>query len=151
VLVVATGPPTSYRWSETPITFSWDDQWLSFEHPSKYRLLVNLVINDNRVKKVLMDGGSSINVTFTQTLEALGISVTELQESNTPFFDIISTSQSSLKGDLDSCHVANRRNQEGQPRPRGRAQDDDHQLQPQRRIGQSECVRFAACGHVRCS
>jgi hypothetical protein len=36
-----------------------------------------------------MGGESSINVTFPRTLEALGISVAELQESDTPFFGIV--------------------------------------------------------------
>jgi hypothetical protein len=40
------------------------DQWLNFDHPGKYPLLVDLVIRESWVKKVLVDGGSSINVTF---------------------------------------------------------------------------------------
>jgi hypothetical protein len=43
------------------------------------------------VKKVLMDGGSSINVTFPRTLEALGVALKDLTESDTPFFDIVPT------------------------------------------------------------
>jgi hypothetical protein len=35
-----------------------------FNHPGKYSLLVDPVIRESRVKKVLEDGGSSINVTF---------------------------------------------------------------------------------------
>jgi hypothetical protein len=62
---------------------------LSFDHLGNYSLLVNRVIRDNRVKKVLMDGGSSINIKFPWTLEALGISVTDLNETNTPFFGIV--------------------------------------------------------------
>jgi hypothetical protein len=62
--VAATGPPAPYRWSEHPITFTRADQWLNFDHPGKYPLLVDPVIQESRVKKVLVDGGSSINVTF---------------------------------------------------------------------------------------
>jgi hypothetical protein len=64
VLVATTSAPAPYWWSEYPITFSRADQWLNFDHPSKYPLLVDLVIQESRVKKVLVDGGSSINVTF---------------------------------------------------------------------------------------
>jgi hypothetical protein len=64
ILVAATSPPALYRWSEHPITFTRADQWLNFDHPGKYPLLVHLVIRESRVKKVLVDGGSSINVTF---------------------------------------------------------------------------------------
>jgi hypothetical protein len=53
-----------YQTSEHAITFSQADQWLNFNHHDKYPLLVDPVIRESRVKKVLVDGGSSINVTF---------------------------------------------------------------------------------------
>jgi hypothetical protein len=40
---------------------------------------------------VLVDGGSSINVTFPQTLLGLGVALKELHESDTPFFGIVPT------------------------------------------------------------
>jgi hypothetical protein len=89
--VVATGPPAPYRWSEHPITFTRADQWLNFDHPGKYPLLVDPVIRESRVKKVLVDGGSSINVTFPWTLQGLGVALKELHESDTPFFGIVPT------------------------------------------------------------
>ena len=57
---------------------------LNFDHPSKYPLLVDPVIRESRVKKVLVDGGSSINVTFPWTLK-------DLTEFDTPFFSIVPT------------------------------------------------------------
>jgi hypothetical protein len=77
--------------SEHPITFTWADQWLNFDLPGKYPLLVDLVIRESRVKKVLVDRGSSINVTFPRTLLGLGVALKELHESDTPFFDIVPT------------------------------------------------------------
>jgi hypothetical protein len=44
------------------------------------------VIRESRVKKVLVDGGSSINVTFPRTLQGLRVPLKELHESDTPFF-----------------------------------------------------------------
>jgi hypothetical protein len=70
ILVATTGPPAPYRWSEHPITFTRADQWLNFDHPGKYLLLVDPVIRESRVKKVLVDGGSSINVTFPGRFKA---------------------------------------------------------------------------------
>jgi hypothetical protein len=67
------------------------DQWLNFDHPGKYPLLVDPVIRERRVKKVLVDGGSSINVTFPRTLQGLGVTLKELHESDTPFFGIMLT------------------------------------------------------------
>jgi hypothetical protein len=43
------------------------------------------VIRESRVKKVLVDGGSGINVTFPRTLQALGVSIADLTQSDTPF------------------------------------------------------------------
>jgi hypothetical protein len=91
ILVAATGPPALYRWSEHPITFTRADQWLNFDHPGKYPLLIDPVIRESRVKKVLVDVGSSINVTFPQTLQGLGVALKELHESATSFFGIVPT------------------------------------------------------------
>jgi hypothetical protein len=84
--VATTSAPAPYRWSEHPITFTWANQWLNFDHPGKYPLLVDPVIRESRVKKV-----SSINVTFPRTLLGLGVALKELHESDTPFFGIVPT------------------------------------------------------------
>jgi hypothetical protein len=89
--VATTSAPAPYQWSEHTITFSQADQWLNFDHPSKYPLLVDPVIRESWVKKVLVDGGSSINVTFPRTLLALGVALKDLTESDTPFFGIVPT------------------------------------------------------------
>jgi hypothetical protein len=91
VLAATTSALAPYRWSEHTITFSQADQLLNFDHPGKYPLLIDPVIRESQVKKVLVDGGSSINVTFPRTLLALGITLKDLTESNTPFFGIMPT------------------------------------------------------------
>jgi hypothetical protein len=85
VLAATTSGPAPYRWSEHAIIFSGADQWLNFDHPGKYPLLVDPVTRESRVKKVLVDRGSSINVTFPRTLLALGVALKDLTESDTPF------------------------------------------------------------------
>jgi hypothetical protein len=49
------------------------------------------MIRENPVKRMLVDGGSSINVTFPRTLQALGVAIEDLTESDTPFFGIVPT------------------------------------------------------------
>jgi hypothetical protein len=49
------------------------------------------VVQESRVKKVLVYRGSSINVTFPRTLRALGVALKDLTESDAPFFDIMPT------------------------------------------------------------
>jgi hypothetical protein len=44
VLVATNSAPALYRWSEHMISFSRADQWLNFDHPGKYLLLVDPVI-----------------------------------------------------------------------------------------------------------
>jgi hypothetical protein len=55
VLVATHSAPAPYWWSEYTITFNQADQWLNFDHPSKYPLLVDPVIRESKVKKVLVD------------------------------------------------------------------------------------------------
>jgi hypothetical protein len=100
VLVATTSAPAPYRWSEHVITFSRADQLLNFDHLGKYPLFIDPVIRESRVKKVLVDGGSSINVTFPRMLQALGIVVKDLTESDTPFFGIVPT-----EGDYPLGHI----------------------------------------------
>jgi hypothetical protein len=49
------------------------------------------VNQESRVKKVLVDEGSSINITFPRTLLGLGVTLKDLHESDTPFFGIVPT------------------------------------------------------------
>jgi hypothetical protein len=76
------------------------DQWLNFDYLGKYPLLIDPVIQESRVKKVLVNGGSSINVTFAQTLLGLGVALKELHESDTPFFGIVPTEGEYLLGHI---------------------------------------------------
>jgi hypothetical protein len=87
--VATNSAPAPYRWSKHAITFSRADQWLNFDHPEKYPLLVDHVIRESWVKKVLVDGGSIINVTFPRMLQALGVAIDNLTESDTLFFGIV--------------------------------------------------------------
>jgi hypothetical protein len=91
ILVATTSAPAPYWWLEHPITFTRADQWLNFDHPGKYPLIVDPMIQESRVKKALVDGGSSINVTFPQILLGLGAILKELHELDTPFFGIVPT------------------------------------------------------------
>ena len=88
-MTASTTPLEPYQWSETAISFSRADQWLNFDHPGKYPLFMSPVIRDGRVKKVLIDGGASINILFPKTLLCLGIPLSSLQTSDSPFFGIM--------------------------------------------------------------
>jgi hypothetical protein len=90
--VMSTEPavPTPLRWSEGPITFSRADQWTSFSEPGRFPLVLKPVVAGSRLNKVLIDGGSGLNVLFTKTLKKMKLDITDLlTKSNTPFYSIV--------------------------------------------------------------
>jgi hypothetical protein len=82
--------PTPLRWSEVPITFSRVDQWTSFSEPGRFLLVLKPVVAGSRLNKVLIDGGSGLNVLFTKTLKKMKLDITHmLTKSTSPFYGII--------------------------------------------------------------
>jgi hypothetical protein len=82
--------PTPLRWSEVPITFSRVDQWTSFSKPGRFPLVLKLVVAGSRLNKVLIDGGSGLNVLFTKTLKKMKLDITHmLTKSTSPFYGIV--------------------------------------------------------------
>jgi hypothetical protein len=54
----------------------------------EYPLVVDPVIDNARFSKVLMDGGSSLNILYEHTLRLLGIGLDQLRLSTTPFHGV---------------------------------------------------------------
>jgi hypothetical protein len=82
--------PTPLRWSEVPITFSHADQWTSFSEPGRFPLVLKPVVAGSKLNKVLIDGGSGLNVLFTKTMKKMKLDITHmLTKSNTPFYGIV--------------------------------------------------------------
>jgi hypothetical protein len=82
--------PTPLRWSEVPITFSRADQWTSFSEPGRFPLVLKPVVAGSRLNKVLIDGGSGINVLFTKTLKKMKLDITHMLTKRTsPFYGIV--------------------------------------------------------------
>jgi hypothetical protein len=53
--------------------------------PGKYPLVVDPVIDNIRLTKVLMDGGSSLNIIYAETLGLLQIDLSSIRAGATPF------------------------------------------------------------------
>jgi hypothetical protein len=82
--------PTPLRWSEVPIIFSGADQWTSFSEPGWFPLVLKPVVAGSKLNKVLIDGGSSLNVLFTKTLKKMNLDITHmLTKSTSPFYGIV--------------------------------------------------------------
>jgi hypothetical protein len=55
------------------ITFDRSDHPDHVPQPGRFPLVVDPIIGTKRVTKVLMDGGSGLNILYIDTLDALGI------------------------------------------------------------------------------
>jgi hypothetical protein len=90
VLSIEPAVPTPLRWSEVPITFSRADQWTSFSEPGRFPLVLKPVVVGSRLNKVLIDGGSGINVLFIKTLKKMKLDITHmLTKSTSPLYGIV--------------------------------------------------------------
>jgi hypothetical protein len=92
--------PVYLDWSDKPITF---DQGDHHRVPSlrKYPLVVDPVVGNVRLTKVLMDGGSSLNIIYAGTLELLQIDLSAIQADAAPFHGIIPGKRVQPLGQLD--------------------------------------------------
>jgi hypothetical protein len=86
VLNIESAVPTPLRWSEVPITFSHADQWTSFSEPGRFPFVLKPEVAGSRLNKVLIDGGSGLNVLFTKTMKKMKLDITHmLTNSTSPF------------------------------------------------------------------
>ena len=51
--------------------------------------MVSLIVGTTRLTKVLMDGGSSLNILYASTLDKMGIPRSNLHPSKVPFYGIM--------------------------------------------------------------
>jgi hypothetical protein len=90
VLNIEPAVPTPLRWSEVPITFSRADQWTTFSEPGRFPLVQKPVVAGSRLNKVLIGGGSGLNVLFTKNMKKMKLDITHmLTKSTSPFYDIV--------------------------------------------------------------
>ena len=73
VCVAETAIPSFLRWSESPITFDQRDHPSHVTRSGRYLLVVDPIVRKKRLTKVLMDGGSGLNILYVDTLDAMRI------------------------------------------------------------------------------
>jgi hypothetical protein len=88
VCSVKVATPVYLDWSDKPITFDQGDHPDYVPSPGRYPLVVDPIIGNVRLSKVLMDGGSSLNVIYAETLELLGVDRSEIWAGAAPFHGI---------------------------------------------------------------
>ena len=57
--------------------------------PGCYPLIVDPIIRKKHLTKVLMDGGSGLNILYVDTLDAMCIPRSELRLAGSPFHGVI--------------------------------------------------------------
>jgi hypothetical protein len=88
-------------WSDKPITFDQGDHLDCVPSPRRYSLVVDPVIGNARPTKVLMDGGSSLNIIYAKTLGLLEIDLSTIRAGAAPFHGIIPRKRVLPLGQLD--------------------------------------------------
>ena len=101
VCAAASAIPRKLKWASTPIIFDQDNHPISIPRLGNYRLVVDPVVSNMRLSKVLMDGGSSLNILYIDTLEAMGIPRSWLRASLFPFYCILPGMKAYPVGNLD--------------------------------------------------
>jgi hypothetical protein len=101
VLAAEKAPPSFLDWSEDAITFSSKDHQNRIPNPGQYPLVVDQVIGNSRFSKVLMVGGSSLNILYAHTLRLMGIGLDQLRPSTTPFHGVAPGKRIQPLGQID--------------------------------------------------
>jgi hypothetical protein len=86
---VNTETPQPLRWSEFPITFSRKDHWVHIPDPGTYPLVVNPIVDGVFLPKTLIDGGSSLNIIFTETLRKMDFDFNKMTSYDEPFYGVV--------------------------------------------------------------
>jgi hypothetical protein len=93
--------PVYLDWSDKPITFDQGDHPDYVSSPGRYPLVVDPVIGNARLTKVLMDGRSSLNIIYVETLGLLGIDLSTIRAGAAPFYGIVPGKRVLPLGQLD--------------------------------------------------
>jgi hypothetical protein len=98
---VKVAAPVYLDWSDMPITFDQGDHPDCVPSLGRYPLVVDPIIGNARLTKVLMDGGSSLNIIYAETLGLLGVDLSMIRAGAAPFHGIVPGKRVLPLGQLD--------------------------------------------------
>jgi hypothetical protein len=101
VCSVKVAAPVYLDLSDKRITFDQGDHLDCVPSPGRYPLIIDPVIGNARLTKVLMDGGSSLNIIYAETLRLLEIDLSTIWADAAPFHGIIPGKRVLSLGQLD--------------------------------------------------
>ena len=76
-------------WSSFPITFNRRDHPTSIRHGSSAALVLDPIIDGFHLTRVLMDGGSILNLLYQDTMRKMGINPSRIKPTKTTFKGVI--------------------------------------------------------------
>jgi hypothetical protein len=88
-MVVSPVTPEYLKWYEVPITFDHSDHPDFVPKPARYNFIVCPIIKDVKLNRILIDGGSSLNILFLKTFDHMWLSRSLLRPSQAPFHGIV--------------------------------------------------------------
>ena len=80
---------TRSTWSRPSITFGRSNHLESVSYLGRYPLVVDPIVDTKWLTKVLMDGGSGLNIMYAETLDTMGIDRARVQSTGAPFLGIV--------------------------------------------------------------
>ena len=87
-------------WNDTAITFNASDepQFQTIRAPAA--LVLSPIVDGFRLTKVLMDGGSGLNLIYEETLKKMEIDKSRIEQSGTTFRGIIPSREARCAGKI---------------------------------------------------
>ena len=92
--------PKFNPWSACPITFDRRDHPTSIRHGVSAALVLDPIFDGYHLTRVLMDGDSSLNLIYQDTIHKMGIDPTRISQSNTNFKGVIPGLEANYTGSL---------------------------------------------------
>lgn len=86
--MVEIATPIYIDWSDRFITFNQDDHPDYIPNPERYPLIIDPIVGNTHLTKVLMDGGSILNIIYADTLELMGVGRSQIHPGAAPFHRI---------------------------------------------------------------
>ena len=69
--------------------------------PERYPLIIDPIVRKKRLTKVLMDGGSGLNILYVNTVNVMRIPRSEIRPAGSPFHGVIPGAQAYPLGQID--------------------------------------------------
>ena len=92
--------PKFNPWSSCPITFDRRDHPTSIRHGGFAALVLDPIVDGFHLTRVLMDGGSSLNLLYQDTVRKMGIDPSRIKPTKTTFKGVIPGVEANCTGSV---------------------------------------------------